>query len=593
MTKKFFDSKEFSEIKIFQIDKTYHEFKTLGSSERIINFIVDKHRELVDDTKSIGIKIPKIDHDDVNYYSYVYNETLKDSYWKNYLPSTIAKNHSFDVLRISFVLFACIKGDIFAIVGGGGIRVIKRYINHRFGLEFYEYMTIPQEDVVVSLTARGISGTLTQQSGIYRNGRTLIDSLKFTEIPTKINLELREDLKNTVFSFIDFNQDTIYLEVGSYFYIKHSIDFKSLHLLFKEINEILRKHSPTAISTFSKVQDKTLVEDEFKKILLTELRDDMLNQFGPARSSNPYKFDIDFIHPSKIQDFYECNRFELKAKGRKKPFFETTNRNELYKECLKYAYDNLDNPNDQFEFSTFMLGVRVYGYRDKKMRTHAMFIQHVTCEIKYNGKPVFHIDSTWYKVKNDFINSINDKCINLIEKNRLKETFLSIPWDSTIKDEGDYNMKYNSLSNFYVFDKMLPDNIEFCDIMFENKDNIYLVHVKDGFDAKVRDVSNQITISANRFWNDFNSGSHEYLESIVDTYNKRSSSKIDKKTFVDKFKTDREIIYVMAFKSNSGKKPIDFKINKSKSNIAKYSLIQCVQDMSSLYQLKIFDVADV
>jgi uncharacterized protein (TIGR04141 family) len=222
-----------------------------------------------------------------------------------------------------------------------------------------------------------------------------------------------------------------------------------------------------------------------------------------------------------------------------------------------------------------------------------MFIQHITCEIKYEGKPIFHIDSTWYKVKNDFINSINDKCINLIEKNRLKEKFINIPWDTTIKDEGDYNDKYNSITNYFVFDKMLPDNIEFCDIMYEDKETIYLVHVKDGFDAKVRDVSNQITISANRFWNDFNSGSNEYLESIVDTYNKRSSSKIDKKSFIDKFKTDREIIYVMAFKSKNGKKPVDFKITKSKSNIAKYSLIQCIQDMSSLYQLKIFDIADV
>ena len=35
------------------------------------------------------------------------------------------------------------------------------------------------------------------------------------------------------------------------------------------------------------------------------------------------------------------------------------------------------------------------------------------------------------------------------------------------------------------------------------------------------------------------------------------------------------------------------KIEKSKSNIAKYSLIQCVQDMSSLYPIKIFDIADI
>ncbi|GAL76224.1 hypothetical protein JCM19275_630 [Nonlabens ulvanivorans] len=595
MNNKFFDSKEFSEIKIFQIERTHHEFNNIGNAEQIINFIVDKHRELVDDTKSIGKKIPKITQDGVDYYSYVYNETLKDSYWKNYLPSSIAKNHSFDVLRISFALFASIKGDIFAIVGGGGIRVITRYLNHRFGLEFYEYLTIPQEDIVISLTARGISGTLTQQSGIYRNGKTLLDSLKFTEIPTKINLELREDLKNSAFSFINFSNDTIYVEIGSYFYIKHSIDFKSLHLLFIEINEIQRKHKPTSISTFSKVKDKTTTEDEFKKILLSELRDDMFNKFGPARSSNPYKFDIDFIHPSKIQEFYECNRFELKAKGRQKPFFETSNRNELYTQCLNYMFNNLDNPNDQREFSTFLLGVRVYGFKDKekKWKTHAMFLHHITCEIKYQGKPVFLIDSNWYQVKDDFITSINERCINQINKNILKEDFINIPWDSSISDEGDYNLKYKGLPNYHVFDKMLPDNIEFCDIMFEDKNSIYLIHVKDGFDAKIRDVANQITISANRFWNDFNSGSSGYLASIVDTYNNRNPIKIDKDKFLKKFHQNKEIIYVMAYKSKKGKLDLEDRIRKSKSNIAKYSLIQCVQDMSPLYQIKIFDIADV
>ena len=59
MNNKFFDSKEFSEIKIFQIERTHHEFNSIGNAEQIINFIVDKHRELVDDTKSIGKKYQK------------------------------------------------------------------------------------------------------------------------------------------------------------------------------------------------------------------------------------------------------------------------------------------------------------------------------------------------------------------------------------------------------------------------------------------------------------------------------------------------------------------------------------------------------
>ncbi|WP_299115825.1 DUF6119 family protein [uncultured Winogradskyella sp.] len=592
--KRFFDSSEQYEIKVFQIQKDFYELAKLGTSEAMVNYMVDKHRELVNDNDSIGLKIPKVEYDEVVYYSYVYNENLKDSYWKSFLPSSITDYHDFSVMRISFVLFAVIKGDIFATVGGGGLRVIKRYLNHRFGLDFFEYLTIPKEDVVVNMTVRGISGTLVQQSDIYRNGRRLIDCLSFTEIPTKINLNLREDLKNSIFDFIHFNNENVCLEVGSYFYIKHSIPFKTLHVLFKKINEVFRLHEPTSISSFVRVQDKTLVDDEFKKILLGNLYDDMLNMFAPNRSANPYKFDIDFIHPSKIRDFYECDKFELKAKGKRTPFLETSNKDILYKETLRYLYNNLENRNDQFEFGKILLGIRVIGYRDDKQKTVAMFHQHITCEIKYENRPVFQIDNNWYNVKSDFIDTINDRCVNLLDKNYLRDKFLNIPWSEDIKDEGSYNSKYTGIDNYYVFDKIKPQNIEFCDIMYENADTIYLVHVKDGFDAKIRDVSNQIIISANRFWNDINSGNLSYIKELVDSYNRKEDTpNINKEKFLSKFNVSKEIVYVMAFKSIRANLEIKERVVRSKSNIAKYSLIQCSHDMASRYPLKIFDLIDL
>ncbi len=593
MSQEFFDSHEYSEIKVFQIDKSFYELKSLGSDELIIHHIIKHHQEAVEISKSHGNPVSKVTHDSITYYSYVYNETIKDSYWATYLPSAITNEHNFQVLKISFVLFASIEGKIFATVGGGGIRVLKRYLNHRFGLELFEYLTIPNEDKVISMTTRSISGSLTQQSEIYRNGRTLVDCLKFTEIPTKINVILRKDILDSVFDFIDFNNDTIYAELGSYFFIKHSITFRSLHSLFKKINEILSDHKPTPISTFNKVEDQTLRDGDFKNILIKNLWDDMYDKYGPARVADPYKLDIDFIHPSKVQNFYECDRYELKAKGYKKPFFETIDRDELYSEGLKFLFNNLEHPDNLFDFGAAILGIRVYGYRDNKVSTHAMFVQHITCEIKHLNKPFFLIDNTWYKVKSDFIESINERCINLLEKNNLKPNILNNKWDNKFPTEGDYNLSYDGKSKYFVFDTIVPDNIEFCDIMYEDNNTIYLIHVKNGFDAKIRDLSNQIVISANRLWNDVNSGSISYLESIIDSFNKKRITQIDKSSMLENFQTNKEIVYVMAFKSKNGNMSISEKVRNSKSNIAKYSLIQCTQDMSSLFTLKIIDISDI
>ena len=593
MSQDFFDSKEYSEIKIFQIDKSFYELKSFESDEIRINHIIKHHQDAVEISKTQGNSTTKANIDSVTYYSYVYNETIKDSYWASYLPSAITEGHNFQVLRLSFVLFAVVEDNIFAIVGGGGIRVLKRYLNHRFGLEFFEYLTIPNEDQVVSMTSRGISGSLTSQSEIYRNGRTLTDCLSFTKIPTKINITLRKDLIDTVFDFIDFNNETIYAEIGSYFYIKHRITFHSLHDLLKRINEIIRDHQPTPLSTFNKVHDPILKEKEFKSILLQNLLDDMFDKFGPGRVPNPYKFDIDFVHPSKLQDFYECDNYILKAKGAKFPFFETDNHAELYSEGLRFLFNNLEHPDNLFEFSTALLGMHVIGYRDSKVSTHAMFIQHITCEIKHNNKPYFQIDNNWYKVKDDFIESINERCINLLEKNYLSPSILKRPWIKDNQVESEYNLSYIDDKNYFVFDTIVPNNIEFCDIMFIDETTIYLIHVKDGFDAKMRDVSNQIVISANRVWNDISSGSQSYLESVIDLYNNKHSSQIDKGSILADFQGKKEIVYVLVFRSQNGDLPVKNRIANSKSNIAKYSLIQCMQDMSSLYRLKIFDVSDI
>jgi hypothetical protein len=580
------------EVKIYQISKSFYELEKIGSNEKIISHLVNEHRKKVEDFDNLGKAIPKNEIEEITYYSYVYNESKKDSHWKRFLPKHITEHHNFEVQRLSFVLFASVKENIYAIVGGGGIRVIGRYLNRNFGLDFYEYLTDPKEDRIVSLTMRGISGKLTEQKDTFRNGQTLLDTLNFTEIPTKINLLLREDLKNSIFDFINFSNDNIYLEIGSYFHIKQKVSFKTLHSLFNVINNTIKNFKPYPLTAFVKEKDSKLIKNEYEKVLINELRDDMINSFGQNRNLNSKKIDIDFIHPSKLQDFYDCNKYQLKAKYHKNPFYETNDMNSLYKAGLKYLYDNLENVSDVFEFTKTIYGMRVFGFHDEKKKTEAMFLQHITCEIDYLNKPVFQIDNTWYKVKNNFIKSINDKCIHMLDKHYLRLDFLNQIWDNTLTDEGDYNLLYKDQPNYYVFDKMLGHNIELCDVMYEDAGNIYLVHVKDGFDAKIRDLSNQINISATRLWTDVNSEKQEFIEKVVSRYNKNSETKIDLTNFIKNLRR-KEIVYVMAYRSKKQNLNIVERIRKSKSNIAKYSLIQCVQEMTNAYQLKLFDISDI
>ena len=93
-------------------------------------------------------------------------------------------------------------------------------------------------------------------------------------------------------------------------------------------------------------------------------------------------------------------------------------------------------------------------------------------------------------------------------------TILPLPWSkSIIRTEKKYNLQYDLIENYIVLDTITPDGVELCDIMLIEEDKIYLIHVKYGFDASLRELSNQIMLSAKRLYDDSKSGKYSYIDS--------------------------------------------------------------------------------
>lgn len=592
-----FDNKQY-EIKIFQIDRTFYEFRKLNVNDNhnIINYIVNEHRKKVDDIENLNVEIHPTLIDGVNFYVYLYNEVEKDSYWKSFIPVELSENLNFRILQLSFVLFASIEQNIYAIVGGGGSRVIIRYQNHRFGIDFFEYITDLNEDII-SIEVRGISGKLTKRSDIFKDGLKLVDVLNFTNIPSKINLILKKEIKDSLFDFIDFGERNTVLEISSYFNIKHKIEFKALNLLLQTINEVSKSEHKKSLTSFAEVKDKMLIENSYRSQLILNLYENMMDRFSPAKSDFPKKLDIEFVHPSHINEFYEAEEYVFKFKG-DRTIYKFYERKDLFLTGLRLIYDKLENLN-LFEFTKIISGLHLFGMRKNEQLCHAVFLAHIVCEINVENRPIFQIDSRWYKVDDNFTDSINDICSRMIENNYLNSKILVHPWSEEVVDEDAYNRLYHLNENYWVFDKAISQNIELCDIMFEDDSSIYFIHVKDGFDAKIRDLSNQIQISANRFMNEKNSGKSEFLSKIIDAYNSKAvnaDNKIDKAQFIAKvFAQGKSLVFVMAFKSNLKKiDQIRGNVIKAESNIAKYSSIQCVREMNTLsYPIKIFEIGKV
>ena len=588
----FFDSDNKYEIKIFQIDKTFYEFNTYNTSTQIIQHVVDEHRRKIDELANLGIPIPTRVHDGIRYSTYVYNEEQKDSYWASFLPSELVAEHNFTIQQLSLVLFAEIGEHIFLFIGGTGIRAVLRFINHRFGLELYEYLSDPNEDIINYIVTRGISGNLSEQKTTFTHGQKLSDTLNFTNIPTCINLILRQDLKDTLFDFLDLNSDKINLEVASYFCIKIRVTFRELHQVFKIISEVLDTEVNHSLTSFVHIKDKYITGNDFRMELYYRIRQDMFDRLVPTTAVNLPKFDIDFVHPSRLQEFYQCDKYELFARGAKNPFATVTNKDRIYIEGLKWLFDNQIG----FNFNYALSGIKVKGFRGAIEKTSAMFTMHLTCEISINGRPIFLIDNNWYRVENNFIDKINSTCISILSKNYLRDNILTVSWQNSIT-ETNYNREYANLPNYRNFDTIINQGIELCDIFFEDESSVYFIHVKDGFDGKIRDLTNQVVISATRFWNDKASGEFEFVNGIIDSYNAKLDNidrQIIKNDFINTLNI-KDIFFVIAFKSKiSAHLDIKTDIATLRSNIAKYALIQCVRDMNTnSYPIKIYDLANI
>ena len=164
-------------------------------------------------------------------------------------------------------------------------------------------------------------------------------------------------------------------------------------------------------------------------------------------------------------------------------------------------------------------------------------------------------------------------------------------WAATLKDENAYNRQYLGEVNTIVLDKITPENIEPCDVMRWDDDNLYLYHVKSGFGNTMRDLCAQITIATNRIQQDIVAdktfvrkiyqalknkiGGDEYFDAAG-----RQTEKISEDDFTNLF--DKNITYVLAVLDNATTQRDITKMELFKSNIAKFALQELSKDMRVL-----------
>lgn len=585
-------------LKIFQIDKSYYEFKD-ASDKEIIEIIQNNHeKKLRHKFQDLTLIKPEVKYQKdgkFKFWSYCYNQPKEKYYWKLFLPENLTENQNFEIIEFSFVLFIKYKSEIYCVISGSGMSVIRKFINPSFGIDLYQRIAKPKEDIIQELEIRGVANNISQKKQIFNFNQTIAETLEYSEVPTKIKLQIRDELKLNEFKKYSLNDDVALLEVGSYFSIRKKLNFDELKILIKDIHKIRKNNKPVQLTLFFKINEPELV-DELDETLKEIIVDDILLHNTPDKVKYNQSDVIEVVHPSKLELFYECNSFLIRAKfSRGKTDVIVKNREQLYFECTKHIFDNLEDVRERFKIKGKLFKLNIVGLINKSEKTYGHFFSHITAEIDYLGKKYFKIDGHWYLLDDDFLELMNNDAKEFYTKYRMVEDLL-LKWPKK-KDEDFYNKSHNHLKNYFVLDKVINDNIELCDLMVINDKKVYFIHVKNGFNTKMRDLYIQVVLSAKRLSNDLKDSKKSiYFEKTLKLYNKRNpTKKVDVNELIDRLRKDpSQATFVMAFKNNHYKgKPILERIDLCKSNIAKYALVQVVKEMQQFkFGIELIDISD-
>ncbi len=508
-------------------------------------------------------KLKNLELDNFELYLFYRKHTKIKPPWKEFLKNIVENGEEIQKelknKNESFILFLYHKVDklIYAICGGYGAFTIQNFIDDNFGIEILARLAKDKnEKILKSAKEFGITGSIAGIAKYFRNEYNFYENDNFGNIYKEISAYID---KETASKLGLENEETKQCIAKNSFKLNQSITFDEMIKIVSNLNNLL-KEDPNfpinEIKLLNSKKDESLIKNLQTKILkLLYENKNNLNFF--AENFEFYHKDLEkFL----LADKYKCCTYE----------FEKDN-------LLKQIVQNFKSKT-QNDFEKHILSKEVFSYDEEgNLLTKDTIFNHLINEFEYNGKNYFLINGKFYYIEDNFIDRLNQNCKNFIVNNYISG--LNFPWDE--EKEGEYNLKYKGQTNTIVLDTITPENIEFCDILRFDNENVYLYHVKKGFDGAMRDLSSQIFTSAERLREDILSGKN-YLKKIYEKMqrSKKYNGQVNsEEEFLKLF--DKNIIYVLAIKDKSDR-DIKKDIEKFQSNIAKFELNELIKKMKSI-----------
>jgi uncharacterized protein (TIGR04141 family) len=513
--------------------------------------------------------------------------------WKDFI-ATIADPKA-DILKYpdtiaeSFILILISKATkkFFAVTGGFGHLDIQEIATNDLGIEILSRIVKKEDKALRATKEQSFTGGIQGAIKFFRNDYNLTDNENFGVIYHELTASIDKSKLVNMFGFSiqDLRSNSTCIAKNS-FSLKKSLNFKELLRVIVACEKILKNKPIVQINSVTKVNKSNTA-------LISSLNDSLNKNVFAIYQKPTAAHSIEIGHKD-FEKYFQAQRTTLSfwhaRKSHNESFDEPIRDVQTLIAAIRDKFPNLTK--DEFDKITDR-GIIQTEDTDGNTLTSDTIRDHYCTEIKYSGKSYFLIEKDWYEISVTMIDSINETCTAVV-KDRVYLGPQVNKWLASHTDENKYNASYIGQANALVFDKITPANIEVCDIVRWDNDNIYLYHIKKGFDNSMRDLCNQVFISARKVIEDSkikyefigqlydklanNNGNSAYIKNA-----KKQLKTITRQQFIDLF-SKRKIVFVLAVMdtSRAGTRTLDNHMTDFDSNIAKFSLNELAKSMRNL-----------
>ncbi|TKG63808.1 DUF6119 family protein [Prauserella endophytica] len=483
-----------------------------------------------------------------------------------------------DEAKLSFTtvdvcLFVCTEASLFATTSGAGYRIIENYVDYGFPFDMAKRLIANN---FKAADVREFAGPRTSRTETYRQGYSISKSESFGKVWKKLIGRLNSSLlpeASYLAKIIDPNKPPA-LEVKSSFVLRKSLNIGQLISLMKEMEE-LPEPSVEQDRELSFLDNLYPVKSaDLEKTLQRALVEDLRLAVADGK-----EMDLEICDPGSVTQYYAGSNFKISNWLIPGDPPDVNDLVSLIRSKLgKYCSDE-----DSF-YKRFMSLHISYTTTDDDESTVVRSELHkfLHGQVQVSNKSFFLLDKVWYKSQGEFLANLKRDFIEEVFNGKnpilMHKAIGFVDWSDV--DEDGFNKRHAKDHGFYYGDKIFARSdrgkVELFDLLKPDPLNqrLYVIHVKDGFDANMRDACSQITVAAEVIQSDIENG-----KTLLSGYYSEWSSSplnavkhISLETFLSWFDLD-EIVYVVLCSTSVDFASESFERERLSSHIARREII--------------------